>query len=138
MTPDDYQPAHEQATIRLAPQAPVIHDDYGPLGRRPAPAEFDAFRHYLPTRGHHVYELADGSGGLLYVGQSQRPRLRLRRHWLTQPWWEDVRSITLTAVADELAARRLELRLHQQLTPAHSRVLDVELHRIAALAEEVR
>jgi hypothetical protein len=96
----------------------------------PAGAHTDTFRGQLPTRQHVVYVLADAEGRALYIGQSAQPRLRLRRHCLTQPWWHAVAQVELHPVAGEKAARVLERDLTARLRPSHSQVTASELLRL--------
>lgn len=101
--------------------------------RRADPGEWARLRDGFPLRGFVVYVIRDGSGAVLYVGQTRRPRSRLRSHWRTQDWWPDPVDVELHPVADELAARLLEYRLTGDLRPRHSQVTDYEVGLLARL-----
>lgn len=133
-TPHQVNPAEEfplwQLCVRVPPELapPPQPDEWGTMPpRMPVDAEFDRFRHGIPTRGHAVYAFVDHDDRVLYVGQSRQPRVRIRTHWRTQMWWLDVAEILLWLTADELAARELEYRLTELLAPRHSQVTDFEV-----------
>ncbi|MGY2082869.1 GIY-YIG nuclease family protein [Blastococcus sp. SYSU DS0539] len=119
------------AEERSITSSPPVGDLVPP--RRPDPAEFERFRHRLPTRGNVVYILRGADGKALYIGQTSQPRLRLRSHWRGQEWWPEVDRIELYNVADELEARALEYELTQELTPQHSQVTRPELVKLQRL-----
>jgi hypothetical protein len=94
---------------------------------------FLAYRDRIPARGFVVYVVSRGDGRALYIGQTRHPRTRLHTHWRKQPWWPEVRSLELHPVADEIAARELEIDLHAERDPLHSRVHMPEVFRLQSL-----
>jgi hypothetical protein len=95
--------------------------------------DFAAYRDYLPSRSFVVYVVSRDDGRALYIGQTRHPRTRLHTHWRNQPWWPEVRSLELHSVADEIAARELEIDLHHERDPLHSRVQMPEVFRLQSL-----
>jgi hypothetical protein len=97
--------------------------------------DFLTYRDRIPARGHVVYVMSRADGLALYIGQTRHPRTRLHTHWRKQPWWPEVRSLELHSVADEIAARELELDLHGERDPLHSQVQMPEVFRLQSLRD---
>jgi hypothetical protein len=88
-----------------------------------------------PERGHAAYVILDGDGGALYVGQTRRPRERLREHAKNSwgRWFHAARAIVLFPVASEADARIAELGLADALRPRHSEIAPGERGRLRRL-----
>lgn len=96
--------------------------------------DFATYQDRLPTRGYVVYVMIRADGRALYIGQTRQPRSRIHAHRRKKPWWPEVRALELHSVADEVAARHLEVDLHGQRRPLHSQVRSHELFRLQSLS----
>jgi len=45
-----------------------------------------------------LYRLYGADGGLLYIGLTFQPRARLKKHWRTKPWADQVTSATFEII----------------------------------------
>lgn len=45
-----------------------------------------------------LYRLYDSAGELLYLGLTHQPRNRLKAHWRTKPWRDEVHSATFEPI----------------------------------------
>lgn len=89
----------------------------------------------VPERGHAAYVVLDGAGGVLYVGQTSRPRERLREHAKDSwgRWFHRARAVVVLPVDSEADARIAELGLADALAPQHSTVARGERGRLRRL-----
>lgn len=77
------------------------------------------------VRPQILYRMYDGSGTLLYVGITADVGQRLRDHAALQPWWREVRNITVEHYDDRAAAETAERNAIHAEQPPHNRVLKV-------------
>lgn len=67
-----------------------------------------------------VYRLFDGGGGLLYVGISTNPEMRMYKHRRHQPWWPEVVDIRHDWFPDRESAQQEERSAIHHENPAHN------------------
>jgi hypothetical protein len=67
-----------------------------------------------------LYRMHDAARQLLYVGRSIDPGGRFRRHRGSQPWWPDVRTITLEHFASLNDLKQAERVAIEQEEPLHN------------------
>lgn len=68
-----------------------------------------------------MYRCFDAEGRLLYVGQTEHPRARLRQHRVSQPWWGEVVDVRVEEHPDRAAALAVEAEAIRCELPVHNK-----------------
>lgn len=120
----DYQFDRNDATPddALGPELRAFLKDRTPYARKELRAQFKILG-ILPEEKndiHALYRFFDLDKRLLYVGITNSPPARFRRHGSQKEWWEEVSSITLERFPDRASLKAAETKAIRSEDPVYN------------------